>query len=218
MAGKQTHKNGKHSSREIRVERTLAAFPDAEKERIEHIIGRVLTDGEVDMLLHRVNNTLTFQTYQGGLVSTRDAKATLLAMVELDDTELVNAFNCCDARTSAALHLWLWNHGERDHLMNPNTSPKPECIRQAARNACSLLPQTSGGRPEELWRPMFAKFVRETWGAVGRTDDRAWRNSDGDYSPIVEFALALYDAISESNSSTSIGASGVHRILEQFPN
>ncbi len=183
-----------------------------DRKRIDSILGCELTDADVEMLCSGLELVLHLQHVNDDSPTSQDAKETLKAILrEVDNDKVLMAYdggNGPDSKTSELLVKQLY-----DMEVKSFDQVSAEQIRKAAR-AILAKPQTAkNGRPQEIWRPQFARFARNAWAKLGRADNKAYIDgASEEESPFLSFALVLSKAITPCDDA-ALKADAVIKIL-----
>ncbi len=209
---KPTYRNGRHPSRDGGfVEPVELDVQDWQ--RLEAILERALTDAERDRIKRGLATYLSLKVNDDS-IPLKQVRATLRAIINEPDGSIHDAFENCDSTTEACLDEALLDMGE--DAAADLRAMRPGKLRAAALLAEHRLPKTSGGRPQQGYKKLFAEWVVILWRDLGRSDVTVWEQPglngdlDGKAAPLVQFAAALLELIEYINPP---GNSAVAKLL-----
>ena len=196
MAGEVTYLRGRHLSQraggwvpEIQIPdhtwlAMFRALPRAD---------RALTDPERMVIAEAVALHRHFIQTAADLRTPRQSqKRTLAAAARLPIAELANVFKNMDESTHMLVVTELYRAGARkyDELEHPPNA----AIHDAAVTALANWKPAKGGHPTNAPR-LFARAVLELWRELGGDPKAAISTWDSKPSPLVAFAVALFDVV-----------------------
>ena len=145
-------------------------------------------------------------------VGNQDIKRTLGAIATASPDKAKELSENCDDNTHAelvqSLHL---EFGLKFMGINALLDPPAELIPLAAQSALErvLKREATGGRPENGYQKMIARFAVGSWQRFGRTDLQCHYTSANEFydrrgSPLHQWASLLFEIIDERSSDKQV--------------
>lgn len=197
MAGKNTFRSGRHSSRDGALVKTIA-LKDEHVKRLQCALERELSQVELVEIVEALSSFrhLKQAAIEDQIVS-QDVKRTLAAITKLPPDQAVQAKNNCDETSAAAIDEALWFDCGLKHLgTEALLNPPPEQIPIAAIHALNRLNsrESVGGRPGKEYQKFIAEFALQSWLALGRTELKIW-HAEAYRSPLLNWATCLFEIV-----------------------
>lgn len=134
-------------------------------------------------------------------ITSQDVKRTLMAISKMAPADAIEAFNNCDQITDALIYEAAWFQFKVNVLTSDDFILCGQTIAKAAAAALAGLPKSKGGRPPKVHHERLAKFCRDLWLECGNPHvANTW---DGNASPMVEFALLVFDLVDDELTDPS---------------
>lgn len=170
-------------------------FNDYDWVRLEKIIEREFTSQEKVSIAENIDRYSAMKTSADALkVTAQNVKRGLVSFSKLPCNKVIDAYGSIHATIRAEI-ITAFNKME----LQPKGS-KPSIYKAAALLRIQEIQSSNGGRKTSGYRIELAKFILNLWKSLGRTDIKAWENTETTkVAPLVQFATAMIEMVEKDN-------------------